>query len=168
MDNPINNPNGGIQPPRTGEFELSQLLQYPNERVRALAQHLHEVLGWTTRDSFTGEYISHLYNYVEQGEDGNFNCSRIQSGAGQESQGRHFLAQHRFNEDRGPNPLQIIYVESRREFRLRVGENGMRVDGTYLVGFDRIPVGGGRICISSGTRNRRGVWHFTPSTCHTW
>ena len=62
MSNPSNNLGEGIMPPRTGEFELSQLLQYPNGRVRALARHLREVLGWTTRDSFTGEYISHLCN----------------------------------------------------------------------------------------------------------
>lgn len=168
MDNPNSNFGEGIQPPRTGEFELAQLLQYPNGRVRALARHLRETLRWTTRDSFTGEYISHLFNYVEPRSDGTFDCSRIQSGAGQDAEGRDFLARHRFHEGRGPDPMRIIYVESRSEFRRRVGENGMRIDGTYLVGFDRIPVGGGRICIASGTRNRRGVWHFTPSTCHTW
>jgi len=168
MDNP-NNPLGeGINPPRTGDFDLSQLMQYPNGRVRALARHLHERLGWTIRDSFTGEYISHLYNYVEAGPNGSFDCSRIQPGYGHEAHSQHFIAENRFRQGRGPDPLRILYVESRTEFRQRVGQDAMRVDGTYLVGFERIPVGGGRTCISTGTRNRRGVWHFTPATCHTW
>lgn len=168
MSNPNDSFGEGIMPPRTGDFELSQLLQYPNGRVRALARHLREVLGWTTRDSFTGEYISHLYNYVEQTGGGNFDCSRIQPGAGHDAHSQNFIANNRFREGRGPDPLRIIYVESRSEFRARVGQEEMRVDGTYLVGLERIPVGGGRTCISSGTRNRRGVWHFTPATCHTW
>lgn len=167
MDNP-NNFGENVPPPRTGEFELTQLLQYPNGRVRALARHLRENLGWTTRDSFTGEYISHLYNYVASSGDGNFNCSRIQPGAGHDAHSQNFIAASRFRAGTGPDPLQIVYVESRSELARRVGENGMRVDGTYLVGFERIPVGGGRTCISSGTRNRRGIWHFTPATCHTW
>src|SRR5262249_50481423 len=157
-----------IAPPRTGEFDLSQLLQYPNGRVRTLAHHLRDVLGWTTHDSFTGEYISHLYNYVESEANGSYNCSRIQSGAGHVSHSTDVIAWGRFRQGEGPNPLQIIYVESRSGFRERVGENAARIDGTFLVGFERIPVGGGRTCISSGTRNRRGVWHFTPATCHTW
>jgi len=167
MDNPTNF-GEGVNPPRTGEFDLSQLLQYPNGRVRAIARHLHEVLRWTTRDSFTGEYISHLYNYVQPAANGGFDCSRIQSGAGHASHSRDFIAWSHYREGVGPNPLQIIYVESRSEFRERVGEDAGRIDGSFLVGFERIPVGGGRTCISSGRRDRRGVWHFTPATCFTW
>lgn len=81
MNNPNNNYGEGIQPPRTGDYELSQLLQYPNARVRALAEFLRNGLHWTTRDSFTGECISHLINYVEQNSDGSFNFSRIHSGS---------------------------------------------------------------------------------------
>ena len=166
MDNP-QSLGEGIAPPRAGDFDLSYLLQYPNGQVRALAQHLREALGWTTRDSFTGEYISHLYNYVERRADGTYDFSRIRPGAG-EGDGRDFLATVRYNEGRGPAPHRILYVESRSAFRRRVGEQGMRVDGSYLVGFERIPVGGGRICYSTGTRDRRGRFHFSPSTCHTW
>lgn len=165
MDNP-QSLGEGINPPRTGEFDLSQLLQYPNGQVRALAQHLRENLGWTTRDSFTGEYISHLYNYVERRADGSYDCSRIQPGAGEG--GDSFLANLHYQQGRGPAPHRIVYIESRGAFARRVGAAAQRVDGTYLVGFQRIPVGGGITCISTGTQDRRGRWHFTPATCHTW
>lgn len=72
-----------IAPPRTGEYQLSQLMQYPNAFVRALAHHLRHEFGFVNSDSFAGEYISHLCNFVERGADGRFDFSRIQAGAGE-------------------------------------------------------------------------------------
>ncbi len=136
-----------ILPPYTGEYDLIHLMQYPNARVRALAGLLRTTFGWTTRDTFTGEYIGHLCNYVELVADGSYDFSRIQG--------------------RGPAPHRIIYIETRRAFTRRAGQERMQVDGTYVVGLERIPVGG-RICIATGRRDSRGRMHYTPSTCHTW
>jgi hypothetical protein len=141
------------------------LLQHPNARVRAVARHLREGLGWTTRDSFTGEYVSHLYNYVEPQPDGTYDLSRIRPGAGEPWD--DFLVAEHYRQGRGPAPHRILYVESRRAFRRRVGEQGMQVDGTYLVGYERVPEHG-RLCFASRERDRRGRWHVTPATCHTW
>jgi len=59
-----------ILPPHTGEYDLIHLMQYPNGRVRALAGLLRTTFGWTTRDTFSGEYITYLCNYVERAADG--------------------------------------------------------------------------------------------------
>src|SRR5262249_29519889 len=112
---PVSNPyedDEAIPPPWSGEFELAQLLQHPNARVRALARYLREALGWTTRDTFTGEYVSHLCGYVYRLADGTFDLSRIQPGAGEGWDGS--LAWERYYQGRGPAPHRILYVESRR------------------------------------------------------
>jgi hypothetical protein len=152
-----------ILPPYTGEYDLIHLMQYPNGRVRALAGLLRTTFGWTTRDTFSGEYIAYLCNYVERAADGSYNFSRIQP----TDHSDLYLATVRYNQGRGPAPHRITYVETRRAFARRVGQERMQVDGTYAVGMERIPVGG-RICIATGRRDSRGRMHYTPSTCHTW
>lgn len=161
------NPNAhghGIAPPRTGEYQLSQLMQYPNRQVCALAHHLRHEFGWWNSDSFTGEYITHLCNFVEQGPSGRFDFSRIQAGAGEGDGHQSLVSVVRNHDGRGPAPHRIEYIESRAAFCRRVGQTGARHDGSYLVGFERI----GRVCFSNGTRDRRGRFHLTPSSCHTW
>jgi hypothetical protein len=153
-----------ILPPRTGEYDLSQLLQYPNARVRVLARLLNTTFGWTIRDSFTGEYISHLCNYIDRNSDGTYDFRRIQP----TEHSSLFLATLHYNNGTGPAPHRIVYIETRRSLARRAEPGQMRVDGTYLVGFERIPLDGGRTCFSNGRRDHRGRWHFTPSTCHTW
>src|SRR5437667_763946 len=120
--------NEQILPPHTGEFDLIQLIQYPNARIRALSELLRSNFGWTIRDTFTGEYISQLYNYVERAADGTYDFSRIQS----TDSSNLFLATVHYNQGRGPAPHRIIYIETRRTFARRVGPDQMRVDGTYL------------------------------------
>lgn len=167
MDNP-NNAGEGIAPPRTGEFPLAQLMQYPNAVVRALAHHLRHEFGFWNADSFTGEYICHLYNFVERGPDGRFDFARIQAGAGEGDGRQSRVSVVRYNEGHGPAPHRIEYIQSRSAILRSSGTSRVREDGSINVGFDRIPVGGGRICLSAGSRDRRGRFHITSSSCHTW
>lgn len=156
--------NDQIMPPRTGEFELSQLLQYPNSRVRALASFLRERLHWTTRDSFTGEYVSHLLNYVERDTNGNYDFSRLQVGLSRDQN----IAWSHYRAGTGVNPLRAIYVESREDFYRRNGQRGMRVDGSYRLDFEHIQVSGGRSCFDLEITTGRGLRHSAPGTCHSW
>jgi hypothetical protein len=132
MDNP-NNAGEGIAPPRTGEFPLAQLMQYPNAVVRALAHHLRHEFGFWNADSFTGEYICHLYNFVERGPDGRFDFARIQAGAGEGDGRQSRVSVVRYNEGHGPAPHRIEYIQSRSAILRSSGTSRVREDGSINV-----------------------------------
>jgi len=122
-----------IQPPRTGDWDLTQLLNYPNARVRSLTKFLQREFGYFIIDSFTGEYISLLCEYVDPTPNGGYDFSRLQRGIGQTD---NYLAWLRFNNHEGPPPWRILYVESRVHAVANAPHNRMRVDGSYLFGMD--------------------------------
>lgn len=70
-----------IKPPWTGEWTLAQLSVHPNSRVQAVAQRLlGPPFNYLREDTFTGQLINRLCEFVQALPGGRYDASRIQEG----------------------------------------------------------------------------------------
>lgn len=126
-------PGEEIAPPRTGEWDVPRLATYPNSRVRELIGHLQKQFGYLRIDSFTGEYISLLCQYVVRMPTGAYDFARLRYGANGSNQ-ITLVEWLRYQRGQAPAPWQCLYIETRREAARRARPGAMRVDGSYLFG----------------------------------